>query len=259
MQVTSEWITSSKATSSTSFLDLPKEIRDVIYGNICGELERKGLRWVATAPRVETEYVKDENGNDASTGINAPFNHESSDASKTDDPVSQPTVFADCAIMRTCRQLHAEFASRLYASPLQLSRIAQGKNILPLSSVYAHLVREVLFVESRFSHYHEVPEWRQKLEIASGLSKMFPQAHIIRLAWYTDMVHSAPITWQYPEIWKVAVREVQAMVRNVRKLSQVSRVIPWNLEIVEIKLTGRRGIPRGQAQYEEVESVLMPV
>jgi hypothetical protein len=251
-QISSDWTASSATTSSTGFLDMPKEIRDMIYGHICGDLKRKGLRWAATAPHTTKQPGDDNISKNAQYRINAPQSNGLSDQ-EASETASPSVLFADCAIMRTCHQLHAEFASVLYASPLQLSGISQGNNILPFSSTYAHLVRQVVSVETRFSYFNEVHEWRQKLQIAAGLSKIFSKARVIRLAWFVDR---DSLMTSDAEKWKATVGEIQAMIKTVSKLSQVSRVVPWNLEIVQMRQLGSRW--RSSTHYEEVESVRTP-
>jgi hypothetical protein len=235
---------------------MPKEIRDMIYGHICGDLKRKGLRWAATEPHITKQPVDGDVGKTAECKIDGPQSNDLSDQEAKDTTIP-PVLFADCAVMRTCHQVHAEFASVLYASPLHVSGISQGNNILPFSFTYAHLVRQVVSVEKGFSYSNEVHEWRQKLQIAAGISWIFPKAQVIRLAWLVNHGNSALLTTSDAEKWKTAVEGIQAMIKIVNKLSpQGSSKIPWNLEIVQIRVVGSRW--RLSTFYEEVETVSTP-
>jgi hypothetical protein len=56
-----------KATTATGFLDLPKELRDVIYRVICDQLPHLGIHWTisdrirakAVPMSIQMEYLRD--------------------------------------------------------------------------------------------------------------------------------------------------------------------------------------------------------
>jgi hypothetical protein len=256
-QLSTEWQASSKATPNTGFLDLPKEIRDMVYAEICGCLKRRGLQWGATAPRESTQPAEDAY---SPRVIKCPRGRRNHDGEQ-EEPADPPLMFADCAIMRTCRQLHAEFATVLYATPLQVSTTLVGKYNMPVSSTYAHLVREVLHASSSLHLGKNSAAWRNHLQMATGLSKIFPQASSIRLAFYMSDSHEDPAyaAKRWPERWEQNVADVRGAVKAVKKLSNVSIVVPYNLEMVQLQRTRKGGGEDWLDHYDEVQSLFTPV
>jgi hypothetical protein len=228
----------------------------MVYHEICSELKREGLRWKATAPRVHNTD-NDEKPNEAKKrpGLTLPCIQ--------DDPVERPAVFADCALMRTCRQLHSEFASTLYANPIQLSGIDVGHNEIPLSLRYASLVRTVLHVGMILQDLACEKAWRLQLEIASALFRMFPNLDVMRLGWLAaySVTHAGPISLRLddPSTCGPAVKGVEECVRRVKSKFGSQLIVPPNLEVVQVQKTRRGNVRYPPNQYIEVLSVLTPV
>lgn len=244
------WEPSSRKFTGTGFLDLPREIRDLIYGEIHGELKREGLRWIATAPRARL------------TNASAKWMERvvSSTPYRKDDPVARPAVFADCALMRTCRQLHSEFAPVLYSSPLQLSGLGGGLNEIPLSPLYVGLVRIVFTANTCLNEADCDETWRETLEMATGLSMIFPNLDVMRLGWFVTSYSEDPVTLtqKKPWAWDATVRAAEKSIKRVQRQTGTALVIPHNLEVVQLEGThdNGHGWPN---QFDEVESMPTPV
>jgi hypothetical protein len=222
---------SSKTKSGTGFLDLPKELRDMIYQEICGKLKRKGVRWQATAPQtcgVLSKKDKEESEKRSMSGWVM-----SNEAWK-----SCPKDSADCTIMRTCRQVHAEFAAVLYGGPLELHDISQGSNVIPISPIYRGLVRTVFSTGAPgLNRTDDLDAWRTQLQIAAGLSGAFVDANTLRLGWFVARDHNTLCG----NLWDSTVKEVVKAVKAVKKISYTPLIVPHNLEIVQMYWTnGRR-------------------
>jgi hypothetical protein len=257
-KLSAKWEASPKATPSVGFLDMPKEIRDMVYQEIGGKLRRKGVRWKATSPRkdgeLETQKYERMNGHTC--------NHDESDPSKDNIAwkyTGRPNQHVGCTVMRTCRQLHAEFASVLYGSPLELYDIARGSNSIPISARYAGLVRTVFATATTaLLQVDSLDAWRMQLQTANELSKVFVNANIVRLGWFVARPDPEAVTLlrQDPEMWARAVQEVVKTVKKVqtvkkvRKISYVLPSVPHNLEVVEMYWTN--------GWRREVQSILTP-
>jgi hypothetical protein len=77
--------------------------------------------------------------------------------------------------------------------------------------------------------------WWWFLSVATGLNKMFPNAGVLRLGWYSqaraeDIPTLAAIG---PEAWEVAVRQAKGAIKTVRSMSNTPLVVPHNLEVVK--------------------------
>lgn len=159
--------------NGVGFLDLPRELRDMVYNYICIDLPQIGDGW-------RDKHDEGRYGIPAATE-------------------AQADVLQDCNIMRTCRQVHWEFAETLYAQLLQICSpiyefqtqfIRPGSHILPLSPTYAHLVKKVAVL-----HHTGIPDHRSRLEqstsgdeqwrhvvtVATQLAKLFPKIQTVRV------------------------------------------------------------------------------
>ena len=241
-----------KVEPEIGFLDLPREIRDMIYYEVCSELKREGLRWEATSPR--TKQMENEKESNRTKMKQLPKSAYGADT------VERPTVFSNCAIMRTCRQVHSEFASVLYASPLQFFDIRGGINEIPLSPLYAGLVRAIFAVETCLNDADNDKAWREQLQIATGLSKMFPNVVVLRLGWFVTSCPQDPVTLTQlnPAAWEPAVKAVEKSIKRVKKESSTALIVPHNLEVVQIKGTVGNG-RSWPNQYREVRSEPTPI
>ncbi|KAG9192884.1 hypothetical protein G6011_11618 [Alternaria panax] len=173
--------------NGTSLLDLPRELRDMIYGLVCDDMRRDGNGWRKIGKRA-------------------------SDLNHTDRKTT--TMYQNCNIMRVCRQVHWEFAEVLYARPLQLTGVASrmhivvtGSHILPLSKTYAHLFKKVALIHSPEldafygsdrlrEEYLTIPDryfsittarlsaedhWLNVVTATTRLVKLFPAVQIVRV------------------------------------------------------------------------------
>jgi len=161
--------------NGVSFLDLPRELRDMIYNYICTDLPQIGDGW-------RDKHDEGRYGIPAATEAQADILH-------------------DCNIMRTCRQVHWEFAEMLYAQPLQICSpiyefqtqfILPGSHILPLSPTYAHLVKKVAVLHDTAignvpdQYYYRAStsgdhQWRHVVSVATHLGKLFPMIQTVRV------------------------------------------------------------------------------
>ncbi|KAI4656087.1 hypothetical protein J4E93_000804 [Alternaria ventricosa] len=162
--------------NGVSFLDLPRELRDMIYNHICTDLPQIGDGW-------RDKHDEGRYGIPAATEAQADILH-------------------DCNIMRTCRQVHWEFAEMLYAQPLQICSpiyefqtqfILPGSHILPLSPTYAHLVKKVAVLHDtgignirdwygKFGTDTSCEhQWRHVVSVATQLGKLFPRIQTVRV------------------------------------------------------------------------------
>jgi hypothetical protein len=254
-----KWEASPKVTPNVGFLDMPKEIRDMIYQEMCGSLKRKGVRWEATSPQKDGLLEKQKHEHIRGYACK----HNENDPSKDDigwkstnivwKSTGRPDQHADCAIMRTCHQVHAEFASVLYGSPLELYDISRGGNIISISSLYAGLVRTIFATATtELLKIDDLDAWRMQLQTANGLSKVFVNANILRLGWFVARpdIDTVALLRQNSEVWGRAVKEVVKTVKKTKKISYVPLSVPHNLEVVEMYWTN--------GWRREVQSILTP-
>jgi hypothetical protein len=234
-------------------MDLSRELRDMVYQAICSELKREGVEWSKTAPEVDEETEEKERASEGKPS--GPADSAKTFLWKTDDqrdPVERPGIFADCTIMRTCRQMHAEFASVLYGSPMHLSpAIHKGKNTISISPIYASLVRAV-YCEMKYSDRGDSPEaWWWQLSVATGLSKMFANTHVLRLGWCAETRIEGVRTLAAisPEAWNEAVRQAKGAIKAVRSVSNTPLLVPYNFELVHLH---RKGLGAYRAMYTPV-------
>jgi len=151
------------------FLDLPRELRDMVYNYICTDLPQVGDGW--GDKHDERRY-----GHPAATE-------------------EQAGALQNCNITRTCRQIHWEFAETLYTQPLQICSskleymtrftqfIVAASHILPLSLTYGHLVKKVAVLhDTNYSTNPSVEEnWRHVVTIVTQLGKLFPKIQTVRV------------------------------------------------------------------------------
>jgi hypothetical protein len=232
----------------------------MVYQEICGSLKRKGVRWAATTPQTDGMLKKQKYGRiDGST-----LRDNESDPSE--DNIAWKSTgrledYTDCAIMRTCRQVHAEFAAVLYGSPLELYNIVQSDNVIPISPLYAGLVRTV-FVTAATGLFavDDLDAWRTQLQTANGLSNVFVNANILRLGWFVAKPDNDAVTLLRlnPEAWDRAVKEVVRTVKKVKKMSYTPLSVPHNVEVVEMYWTNgwKREVQSIRAPTSEAISML---
>lgn len=228
-----------KATPKASFLDLPREIRDIIYDLIRNELKREGLNWLATVPHAnEAEWKKIQEGGrtgDLHGGV-------ARGLIPAEEPIAQLDRFSDCAIMRTCRQVHSEFASVLYACPIHFLAWRRHVNEIPISPIYAGLVRSVLAVDAcgDWSEPKSEEAWLSILQVAHSCAKLFPNATVIRVGWfvYVSFLHyldSIP-----PDYWDSTVVAMEEYARKAARNLGMRSLLPSHVELVQLKgLKGR--------------------
>lgn len=221
----------------------------MIYQDICADLKRQGLRWAETAPctRELSKNQTDETVEDAHTDGN----------DKKMLAVKRPAIYADCAVMRTCRQLHAEFAAVLYSQPISMLGIIGGVNEMPLSPLYSTLIRSILVTHSSHHESMNDHQWRVQLQIGGELNRSFPNATTLRIGWWADRTHDLTATMTQAD-WKAAVETLETSIQEVNKNKTSRLTVPHNLEIVYIVgLKTHKG--RAPRQITEVESIPTPV
>jgi hypothetical protein len=206
MQVDIEWEASSRSHSGTSFLDLPLEIRDMIYRNVCDDLRREGYVWEHMAP-----------------GNAAPEMHH-----------TRPEVFSDCAIMRTCRQMHSEFAKRLYAIPMHMEFKSICLYIFPFSPLYTPLVRSMLVIYGE-PEKHSLRKFLAVLQIANALNNTFPNLDTQRVGWriqtpLPEEKRSTPAVGGCRAPLLAALKYIQLAKRAIHPHWS----IPHNMELVQL-------------------------
>jgi hypothetical protein len=207
VQVDIEWEPSSRSHSGTSFLDLPLEIRDMIHRNICDDSRREGYVWEHMA-----------------CGNAAPEMHH-----------ARPEVFSDCAIMRTCHQMHSEFAKRLYAIPMHMEFKSVCLYIFPFSPLYQPLVRSVLAIYGgpEKNSYRKFPA---AVQIANALNNTFPNLDTQRVGWRVQ-THLPEGKWCTPAGGGrgVPLLAVLKYVQVAKRLMHPHSSIPHNMELVELE------------------------
>lgn len=205
--------------NGTGLLDLPRELRDIIYGYVCDDMIHNGYGW-----RKENEwaedcdtYDSDMDDSDTDDSDTDDSNTDDSDTDDSDTDDQEPIVYQNCNIMRICRQVHWEFAEVLYARPLQLTSIPPfsklhlvitGSHILPLSRTYGHLVKKLAFIHSIDRedylglelqtgwHFHANAEvlWLDVVTATRKLLKLFPTLQILRILVTNERIRSPKIT-----------------------------------------------------------------
>jgi hypothetical protein len=200
------WEASSRSQSGTSFLDLPLEIRDMIYRNICDDLHREGYVWEHMA-----------------YGNAAPEMYH-----------IRPEVFSDCAIMRTCRQMHSEFAKRLYAIPMHIEFKSICLHMFPFSPLYVPLVRSVLAIYSEHKQYSS-DRFPPVLQIVNAFSKTFPNLDTQRVGWRAQE-YFLEEKWSTPaEGDAVPLLAALKYIKTTKRLIHPTLSILHNMELVELE------------------------
>jgi hypothetical protein len=220
--------------NSPSFLDLPRELRDMIYVYVCDDMRHEGYGWRKTGEHSNDESIAE--GRRKTVGLQ------------------------NCAIMRTCRQVHWEFAKVFYAQPLQLTGISwmtrshlvvAGSHIIPLSVTYAHLVRKLAVIHSTDLHdFHGLNfvykplssatiQWRDIITAATQLVKLFPAIKTLRVLYEIKEVHFPDQTWESMIGKCGATREEQVetaerFINAVRLSDSRKMKIPLQLELLHI-------------------------
>jgi hypothetical protein len=221
----------------------------MVYQEICGGLKRKGVRWKATAPQADGVLNKKNGESENASPSECGGWVMSNDAWK-----SCPRSSVNCAMMRTCRQLHAEFAAVLYGSPLELHKIARGRNVIPISPLYTGLVRAVFAVGvSGLDPNDCLDTWRTQLQVAVGLSGTFVNANTLRIGWFVAKPDEpfGNLAQQKPEGWDSAVKEVVKAIKTVKKISYTPLIVPHNLQVVQMYWTN--------GWTQDVQSIPSPV
>lgn len=244
LNVTLDWRASESATpDSVGLLDLPRELREMIYQYVCADLKREGLRWEDTVPLLP--------GEPARTWPSELLNH-SRDTYIAHISSQAPRIFSYTSIMRTCIQVHAEFAPLLYSVPIQLDskkfQLAWLES-LPISELYAPLIRSILHTNMTNHKFLEPKTWEGQLRVATALHRTFPNA-TIRLGWYVYACHCDSETGIAAELWEsVITRQVQIFRDLVAQQDDLE--VSRNLEIVYLK--GKFNLRRTEViNYAEV-------
>jgi hypothetical protein len=162
--------------------------------------------------------------------------------------------------MRTCRQLHSEFASALYASPLQLSGLGAGLNEAILSSVYAGLVRSVFAAYTCLNEAGCDDTWLETLDLASGLSTVFPNLDVLRLGWFITSCAEDPVTLTLrdPSAWDAAADAAEKSIKRLQRQIGIPLSIPHSLEVVQLEGLRKNG-HSWPNEFSEVVSMPTPV
>jgi hypothetical protein len=236
VQVDIKWEASSRSHSGASFLDLPMELRDIIYQNICDDLKREGIVWEKFALEVRVNEYGEVHllGREMQRRC--------------------PEVFSNCAIMRTCRQMHSEFAECMYAIPMQMAFNSIGLHMLPFSPIYIPLVRSVVAIYTECEHCWSL-RLSTALKIANALTRTFPNLDTQRVGWWGHMdVPGEKWThmdvpgekWTHMDVpeekwthleqsnWDAAVRDAMKHVEIVNQLMDPPLNIPHNMELVQL-------------------------
>ncbi|KAF2872118.1 hypothetical protein BDV95DRAFT_594382 [Massariosphaeria phaeospora] len=205
-----DWQPSAKRTSATGFFDLPIELRNMVYQMVCGQGFRVGLFWHLN--RRESQSPRH--------GFRRKKVH-------------------CCAIMRTCRQVHAEFAKTLYATPLSCnvtnrkSRYQTTQRV-PIVSTYAPLVMKILLY---MGERQKDPKsaLTNALQVASSVVDKFCNVQIVKVVW--DRSNCGTLDYEIekgtPSNWIHDVRSGKDLIREVRDQYGESMAIPYQLVLVE--------------------------
>jgi hypothetical protein len=141
------------------FLDLPRELRDIVYNYVCDDLERTVMLWADSAREHSPQVFQ-------------------ADIESRGGQIPPQEGFSDCTIMRTCHQIHQEFATTLYGQLLRIPSARPGHHTLSLSRSYASLLHSILVGLPAMTQQGPaggVSETvRHILQIANVLTKTFP-------------------------------------------------------------------------------------
>ncbi|KAF2828446.1 hypothetical protein CC86DRAFT_454247 [Ophiobolus disseminans] len=218
------WQQSANATEAIGFLDLPRELRDMIYNCLCDSMNRTGAVWETTRLEPAGTY----------TNFQPLSQYE---------PI-QPSYpkHASCAIMSTCHQVHAEFATTFYGRPFQFDATPDTIKLC-LAPSYAHLVRDFLFIESS-THADPKVITRYILQVATGLTNMFPNLRCLRVAfkgdWYQVYVDAQWSSYSLQSGNSKTRAEHIAAAKDATHsflVEQGIQNIPVQLEVVELTLS----------------------
>ncbi len=207
----------------------------MIYVFVCNEMRHEGYGW---------------------RNIGEPSNNESIPGGQR-----KTNELKNCAIMRTCRQVHWESAKVFYARPLQLTGISwktrshvvvAGSHIIPLSVTYAHLVRKLAVIHSTGLHdFHGLSfvykplssatiQWRDIITAATQLVKLFPTIKTLRFLHEIKESTFPDQTWESMIGKCGATREEQVetaerFINAVRLSDSRKMKIPLQLELLHVE------------------------
>ncbi|KAF2111628.1 hypothetical protein BDV96DRAFT_649609 [Lophiotrema nucula] len=220
--LTCDWSESKKATPSTGFLDLPKEIRDMIYQNLFEDLKRKGIKW------------------------NLPVAHLHLRADRKYEKQTTTVPFV-CTLMRTCRQFHYEFAERLYSSPIHLSVSEYPRaHRLPFHAAYRPLVKKVFVV--MFDRMHNQGDfqqnWRKVLNISKSLVDVCPNISVLRVGWDLQWFSAGGEDWWtlFGGVGRARESDVRETKKIIKKWTGRTK-IPHQLELIILHGDGSANSP----------------
>lgn len=208
-------------------------MRDLVYSYICGGMKRAGAvpckrSMIDGRPRI--------------------IHHDL----KRSQVRRLGMTFANCAIMRTCRQVHQEFAATLYGQSLQILSRHAGHHTLALSHCYVGLVRDILFVlpDPPFDIHLVGQESmvsgtvQHVLQIANALANLFPGSRSLRIGFgpnplrktnidprnCVDWVCISPGSEEHP----TRQEQVAAAGRVIRSIRGRRRAKQLQLEVFEV-------------------------
>ncbi|CAN9080841.1 unnamed protein product [Alternaria sp. RS040] len=227
-------------------LDLPRELRDMIYAHVCDGMRRNGNGWRKEGEWAQDRYVFGQG----------------------------PWEVQNCNIMRTCRQVHWEFAEVLYTRPLQLTGpsitkfhiVVTGSHILPLSKTYAPLVKKLAFIHGTgLRDYFDRDElghrqrpnaevlWLVIVTATMKLLKLFPAVQVLRII--IDYEPIAPpdsvlmsLLGKCKGRREELVERAEEFIKAVRRSDTRPIKVPQQLELFHLEDNGiLREMPWGEA------------
>lgn len=148
----------------------------------------------------------------------------------------------DCAIMRTCRQIHSEFAEMLYSKPIQIW-LMRYINVYPLATTYTHLIQSVL-VLIPFQGTAPLKPWCDAVRVSNQLAKHFPRLKNLRIGWHDpELKH---ISAQIGSVWEIFegtapgsreshVKSVLKVLRSGCRELGMSATVPHTFELVQLR------------------------
>ncbi|KAF2687351.1 hypothetical protein K458DRAFT_386179 [Lentithecium fluviatile CBS 122367] len=222
------WTESLKATPATSFLDLPKELRDMIYHELREQLPHTGIHWMSA---LDSSLQK------------RPYLAE-----------HRTEVLHGLAVMQTCHQIHSEFAEVLYSDPLDLRLGLADISSIAFPRAYTSLVRMVYVTLEVPYHYGPARAWLNTVQVANSVAKIFPALQTLRVGWCTS---SGFQRWAHGDYsnedwdfyvgrtegdWETRVKRLKRLLRKHGREMGVSPTVPHQFELVLRNPTGHEAV-----------------
>ncbi|OCL13210.1 hypothetical protein AOQ84DRAFT_385557 [Glonium stellatum] len=210
--VTTTWQQSQKASDCLSFLELPSEIRNMIYVHIWDH-RRKCFAFIRLDPCSNTSRLQ----------VMQTDPGESHDGRDDENTV---------AMLQTCHQIHAEFCSLVYLTPVLFHLRYPGIHEINISQIYAGFVRTVYLPVLLIGDNSPEYAWRAILQESHAILRMLPALSNIYVQIFSAG-EQVSRSWEPFQGSEEQLQQVDRMLKWIRTMYKIDRVeIPDQLFLV---------------------------